>query len=47
MNSVEQPAEPQELPIKARRVIIAIRIVMAVMIITPFVLVWLTGAIKF
>lgn len=47
MNSEEQPAEHQELPTKARRVIFMIRVAMAVMIVTPFVLVWLTAALKF
>lgn len=47
MNPVEPPAEYQELPLKARRVVFAIRIAMAVMIVTPFIVAWLTGAVKF
>jgi hypothetical protein len=47
MNSVEQPAKPQELPAKARRAVTTIRIVMVLMIITSFVAAWYSGAFSF
>jgi len=47
MQRTDQPAHAQELPPKARRSVRMIRIAMAVMILVPFLLLWLTGAIRF
>jgi len=47
MESPEEHPERTELPEKARRAILTIRIVMAVMILAPTVLAWLTGGLRF
>lgn len=47
MESSEQPLSHQELPPKAQRAVRIIYIAMTVMILLPFVLVWLTGAFSF
>jgi hypothetical protein len=46
MESPNQSHHQHELPPKARRVVCIIYIAMAVMILLPFLLVWLTGAIS-
>ena len=47
MESLDQPLSYQDLPPKARRAVRIIYIAMAILIILPFVLAWLTGAIRF
>jgi hypothetical protein len=47
MESSDQPLSQQDLPPKARRAIRIIYIAMAILSILPFVLAWLTGAIRF
>ena len=47
MESTDQAPRQHELPPKARRAVRVIYIAMAVMILLPFLLVWLTGAISF
>lgn len=47
MDRIDQSANSQELPPKARRAVRLIYIVMAVMIVLPFILVWWTGAFRF
>lgn len=47
MESLDQSQRKQELPPHAQRVVRLIYIVMGVMILLPFILVWLTGAIRF
>ena len=47
MESSEDHPERPELPEKAQRAILTSRIVMAVMILAPIVLAWLTGGLRF
>jgi len=47
MDSSDQPLSYEELPPKSRRAVRIIYIAMAIFILLPFVLVWLTGAFRF
>lgn len=47
MQSTDQPPNSRELPPKARRAVRMIYIAMAVMILLPFILIWLTGSLRF
>jgi hypothetical protein len=47
METPEEPPAPEELPRRARRAVRIIYLGMAIFILLPFLLVWLTGSIRF
>jgi hypothetical protein len=47
MESPEEPPNREELPRRARRAVRIIYLGMAIFILLPFLLVWLTGSIRF